>query len=116
MGDGRDHRVVCDVAAASAAVPWRRPRHMDRIAGGRTEYFHLAVQFASVRLPRGMDVRARRRRCRRHGAESKIGRASRAIRKSGPAMIAGMRAADELSAGPIMFLTNPSAIGGPSVL
>ena len=54
--------------APSAAVSRRRSGGMDRTDGRRAEYLHLAVQFASVRFSRGLDVCAGRRRRRRHGA------------------------------------------------
>ena len=46
------------------------------------EYLHFAVQFPPVRFPRGMDVRAGRRRRRRHGAEGEIPRRGAGARNS----------------------------------
>ena len=68
MGYRRGRPAVRDVAGASAAVSWRRARRLDRTAGRGAEHLHLAVQLAHFRFPRGMDVRARRRGCRRHDA------------------------------------------------
>ena len=80
------------------AVSRRRAGHLDRAAGRRAEHLHLAVQLASVRFSRGLDVCAGRRRRRRHGAARQI-RGGRGIFRNSPAMIAGMRAADKISAG-----------------
>ena len=52
----------------SAAVSRRRPDGVDRTDGRGAEYLHVAVQLASVRFPRRLDVCARRRRRRRHDA------------------------------------------------
>src|SRR5258708_8527074 len=68
MGYDRGRLAVRHVARSSAAMSWRRPRPLDRIAGRGAEYLHLVVQFASVRFSRRMDVRARRRSGRRHDA------------------------------------------------
>src|SRR3954447_15536240 len=45
---------------------------MDRAAGGRTKYLHLAVQFAFVRFSRRLDVCAGRGDCRRRDASHQI--------------------------------------------
>ncbi len=100
VGYRRGRPVVRDVAGASAAVSWRRARRLDRIAGRRAKHLHLAVQLAHLRFPRGLDVCARRQAspaawcCRTESG----GEAAESSRNC-PAMIAGMHAADEISAG-----------------
>ena len=51
-----------------AAVPRRGAGGLDRADGGAAEHVQFAVQLASVRFSRGMDVCAGRRHRRRHGA------------------------------------------------
>src|SRR5579872_192229 len=71
MGVNWRDRALCDVAVAPVAVPWARTNGLDRIDGGGAEFSDLAVQFASFRFSRGLDVRDRRWRCRRPRAEGK---------------------------------------------
>ena len=46
----------------------RRAGGLDRVDGGAAKFLHIAVQLASVRFSRGLDVRAGRRCGRRNGA------------------------------------------------
>ena len=68
VGRARRDRALRDLVAASVAVSRRGPGGVDRPDGGGAEYLHLAVQFTPVRFSPGLDVRAGRRRRRRHGA------------------------------------------------
>src|SRR3954462_12197655 len=99
MGCGRGGGAVCDVVVSPVAVSRRRPGGMDRIDGGRAEHLHLALQLASVRFSRRMDVCAGRGNSGRNDAGDGL-RRSISIGRFRPAMIAGMVAPDELSAAP----------------
>jgi O-antigen ligase len=80
MGCHRRRRPLRDLDPPSSPVSWRRACQLGRPSRRRAEYLHLAVQLPSVRLPRGLDVRHRRRGRRRHGDPGST--ASRKCRRS----------------------------------
>ncbi|WP_308285218.1 O-antigen ligase family protein, partial [Bradyrhizobium ivorense] len=68
VGPRRHRPALHPLVQPSPPVHRPRPRGLDRACRRRPEHHQLAVQLASRRFPRGLDLRDRRRRRRRHGA------------------------------------------------
>src|ERR1700721_798127 len=99
MGAVRFLRALCHVALPPPAIPRGEPFHMDRAACRCAECCELAVELASVRFSRGMDVRSGSGRSRWDGAKDHVGRSGSHAGEVRQAVPAGARDRDKLTTG-----------------